>query len=245
LIKISEEKEFKKQLSNLGRYLIQKAEAEIKELNQKTLFQKAEIKKRNLERSDDRTLKLKQSFDDSYNQFLNQSLSSTLLNGKERFLKIKNNLINQLKASLFKLIKENINNNYTSYIDYILESIKKVKKTIDKPQEIELIFNNKDYNYFIKNFDKIVDLFKNPIEINEDTKDFIGGFKVSLVGGVISYDYTIDNLINKNSSFIQMEISKIINDSEIKEIELEFEEFIKNKKKLITEHLIQYDQIQI
>jgi len=49
-LNISEEKELKKQLGNLGRYLIQKAEIEIKELNQKTLFQKAEIKKRILER---------------------------------------------------------------------------------------------------------------------------------------------------------------------------------------------------
>ena len=79
----------------------------------------------------------------------------------------------------------------------------------------------------------------------EDKRDFIGGFKVSLVGGVIFYDYTIDNLINKKYSFIQMEISKIINDSEIKEIELEFENFIKNQKELITEYLIKYDQIQI
>jgi len=188
---------------------------------------------------------LKQSFKDSYSQFLNQSLSSTLLNGKGKFLTIKNNLIKKLKASLFKLIREKIDKNYASYIDYILDSIKNVKKTIDKSQDIELIFNDKDYNYFIKNFDKIVDLFKNPIEIDEDKRDFIGGFKVSLVGGVISYDYTIDNLIDKNSSFIQTEISKIINDSEIKEIEIEFEEFIKNKKKLITEYLTQYDQIQI
>ena len=188
---------------------------------------------------------MKQHFIDSFDQFLNQSLSSTLLNGKEKFLNIKNNLIKKLNASLFKLIREKMDNNYASYIDYLLDSIKIVKKTIDKPQEIELIFNNKDYNYFIKNFDKILDLFKNPIEINEDKRDFIGGFKVSLVGGVISYDYTIDNLIKKNSSFIQMEISKIINDSEIKEIEIGFEEFIKNQKKLITEYLTQYDQIQI
>ena len=187
---------------------------------------------------------MKQHFIDSFDQFLNQSLSSTLLNGKEKFLNIKNNLIKKLNASLFKLIREKMDNNYASYIDYLLDSIKIVKKTVDKPQEIELIFNNKDYNYFIKNFDKILDLFKNPIEINEDKRDFIGGFKVSLVGGVISYDYTIDNLIKKNSSFIQMEISKIINDSEIKEIEIGFEEFIKNQKKLITEYLTQYDQIQ-
>ncbi|MFX1290350.1 MAG: V-type ATP synthase subunit E [Promethearchaeota archaeon] len=236
---------FKKQLGNLGRYLIERAQIEIKELNQKTLFQKAEIKKRFIERSEERTIKLKQHFKESYDQFLNQSLSSTLLSGKEKFLNIKNNLIKELKLSLFKLIKQRIDNNYKFYIDYLLNSIKNVTKTIDNPQEVELILNNKDYDYFIKNFDKIVNLFKNPIEINKDKRDFIGGFKISLVGGVISYDYTIDNLINRSSSYLQMEISKIIDDSEIKEIEIEFEEFIKNQKKLITEYLTKYDQIQI
>ena len=72
---------------------------------------------------------------------------------------------------------------------------------------------------------------------------YIGGFKISLVGGVISYDYTIDTLINKNSSFIQMQIAKIVNDSEIKAIEKEFEEYIINQKQLITEYLKEYDQI--
>jgi vacuolar-type H+-ATPase subunit E/Vma4 len=244
-LKIPEEKDVKKQLSNLGLFLIEKAQNEIKELNQKTMFQKADIKKRFLERSDERSLRLRSHFIENYEQFLNQSLSTTLLKGKERFLRTKNILITTLKTSLFKLIKENIKINYSAYIQYLLNSIKKVKNTIDKPQDIELIFNNEDYNYFIENSDKIENLFKNPVEINKDRREFIGGFKISLVGGVISYDYTIDNLINKNSSFIQMEIAKVLSDSEIKDIEKVFEEYIDNQKEKITEHLRKYDQIQI
>ncbi|MHA2392323.1 MAG: hypothetical protein ACXAEX_10135 [Promethearchaeota archaeon] len=244
-MKIPEEKDVKKQLSNLGLFLIEKAQNEIKELNQKTMFQKADIKKRFLERSDERSLRLRSHFIENYEQFLNQSLSTTLLKGKERFLRTKNILITTLKTSLFKLIKENIKINYSAYIQYLLNSIKKVKNTIDKPQDIELIFNNEDYNYFIENSDKIENLFKNPVEINKDRREFIGGFKISLVGGVISYDYTIDNLINKNSSFIQMEIAKVLSDSEIKDIEKVFEEYIDNQKEKITEHLRKYDQIQI
>jgi len=167
------------------------------------------------------------------------------LKGKEKFLNLKNNLIKKLKTTLFNFIGEKIEKNYPIYIEYLLNSIKTVKKNIDKPEEIELILNKKDYNHFIKNYDSVSDLFKSPVEINQGRLDFIGGFKISLVGGVISYDYTIDNLINKISSFIQIEISKIINDSEIKEIEKEFEEFINNQKKRIPEHLIKYDQIQI
>jgi len=214
-------------------------------LNQKTLFQKAEIKKRDLERSNDRSLKLKDHLIESYNQFLNQSLSSTLLRGKERVLNIKNRLINELKISLFNLIRDRIDKKYSSYITFLLKSISNVKKTIDKPQEIELILNSKDYNYFIENFDKIVNLFKNPVEINKDRQDFIGGFKISLVGGLISYDYTIDTLINKHLPYIRMEVTRVISDSEIKETEKEFENFIQEQKEKITEYLILYEQIQI
>jgi vacuolar-type H+-ATPase subunit E/Vma4 len=157
---------------------------------------------------------------------------------------LKNRLIKELKSSLAKLIEEKLNKNYPMYIENLVYNIRKVKETINKSQEIELIFNNKDYNYLLNNYSKIQDLFKNPIEINKDKNDFIGGFKISLVGGVISYDYTIDNLIDIKSSFIQMEISKIVNDSEIKQIEHNFSKFIQNQKTKITKYLEQYDQIQ-
>ena len=175
---------------------------------------------------------------------MNQSLSLTLLKGKEKFLNLKNRLIKELKRSLSELVEEKIEKNYSKYIEFLIKNIREIKKTIDKLQGIELIFNSKDYNYLLKNYGKIQDLFKNPVEINKDRIDFIGGFKISLVGGTISYDYTIDNLINIKSSFIQMEISKIVNDSEIKQIENNFNNFIQNQKTKITEYLTQYDQIQ-
>jgi len=244
-VKISVESEIKKQIGNLGLYLIDKAQKEIKELNQKTLFQKAEIKKRYLERSHERSLKLKDHLIESYEQFLNEALSSTLLKGKERFLSLKNRLIKELKTSLLNLIKDKFKKNYSGYIAYLLKSINNVKNIISKTTDIELIFNSEDYSYFLKKFDKIEDLFKNPVEINKDQNDFIGGFKISSVGGIISYDYTIDTLINKCLPFIQTEVSKIINDSEIKKIEREFENFIQKQKEKIAEYLILYEQIQI
>ena len=160
-------------------------------------------------------------------------------------MKLKNKLIKELKTSLFNNIKVNIKNNYSNYIKFLLKIIKKIKKTVDKPQAIELILNSKDYSYFLQNSEKIQNLFKNPVEINKENMDFIGGFKISLGGGLISYDYTIDNLINKKSSFIQIEVSNIVNDSEIKEIDKDFNTFIQNQKTKIIEYLKQYDQIQI
>jgi vacuolar-type H+-ATPase subunit E/Vma4 len=244
-LKISEERGFKERIGNLGLYLIDKAQKEIDELNRQTLFQKAEIKKRNLERSHERVQKLKEQFIENYNQFLNQSLSSTLLQGKEKFLNLKNTLIKSLKINLLNHIKNKIASNYTNYLDFLFRNINNIKKNIDKPQAIEIIFNSEDYKYFIENPEKIQGLFKNPIEINKDRVDFIGGFKVSLVSGLISYDYTIDNLINRKSSFIQKEISKIVDDSEIKEIENQFNNFIQNQKSKVNEYIKKYDQIEI
>ena len=189
-------------------------------------------------------MRLKDHLIESFEQFLNQSLSSTLLKGNEKSLDLKNRLIKELKNSLFNLIRDKIKKNYSGYITYLLKSINSLKNIVDKPQGIELLLNSKDYNYFIKNFDKVAGLFKNPIDINKDQHDFIGGFKISLIEGIISYNYTIDNLIDKYSSFIQIEISKVINDSEIKENEKEFKNFIQNQKEKITEYLRLYEHIQ-
>jgi vacuolar-type H+-ATPase subunit E/Vma4 len=172
-------------------------------------------------------------------------LSSTLLGGKEKFLNLKNNLIKTLKTSLLNQIKNRIHDNYLKYLNFLFNIIKRIKNTIDKPQAIEIIFNSKDYDYFLKNSEKIQDHFKTPVEINKERIDFIGGIKVSLGSGLISYDYTIDNLVEKKSSFIQREISKIVDDSEIKEIEKQFNIFIQNQKSKIIKYLRQYDQIQI
>ncbi|MFX1550740.1 MAG: V-type ATP synthase subunit E family protein [Promethearchaeota archaeon] len=222
-----------------------KAQKEIDELNRQTLFQKAEIKKRNLDRIQERAQKLKEQFIENYNQFLNQTLSSTLLEGKEKFLNSKNSLIKSLKMSLFNHIKKLIEDNYMNYISFLLKIAKRIEINAKPSQSIELIFNSKDYNYFLENPEKFQDQFRNTIEINKDQEDFIGGFKISLGSGLLSYDYTIDNLINKKSSFIQREMSKIVNDSEIKEIENNFNIFIHNQKSKISEYLKQYDQIQI
>jgi len=225
--------------------MIEKAQKEIMDLNQQTLFQKAEIKKRYIDKTVERSSKIRKRFAKNYTNYLNQSLSSTLLRGKEIVLIIKNKIINNLKITLNSLISEKINKNYANYIKYLIDSIKNVKPNIEKHKDIELLLNSKDYDYFLKNFSKLENLFEVPVEIHEDKKDFIGGFKVILGGGLISYDYTIKNLIDKNSVFIQMEISKIIDNIEIKSIENKYDNFIQVQKNKITEVLRKYDQIQI
>jgi len=162
---------------------------------------------------------------------------------KERFLDLKNGLVKDLTNDLYQLIKEKINVNYENYIKFLLDTIKKNIDNLDKYQKITILFNSKDYNYFSKNSDKIQNLFNNSVEIKKNNIEIIGGFKILLNEGKINYDYSISNLIDKNSTFIEMDFSKIVSDSEIKLIEDKFEDFIQNQKLRIEGYLKEYDRI--
>jgi len=233
----------RERFGNLGIYLIEKAKEEIRDINRQTLFQKADIRKRYIERANENSLKIRKQFINTYNQYLNNILSETLLESKEKILDLKNRILDDLKNSINNLIKEKINKNYTNYINFLLDIFRSNKHFIDKSSKIVILFNSKDFDYFNKSSVKIKNLFKNEIEIQKYSEELIGGFKVQLFKGTIYYDYSIDNLINESSSSIQKKISTLVSDSEIKDIEHNFEEFIQNKKLGIEDYLKDYDRI--
>ncbi len=240
---MSEEKSLKEQIGNLGLYLIGKAKKEIKKNSQQLFFEKAKIKKILAEQINEKSLKIKNRFTESYINFLNDALSSNLLRAKQYSLDLKNRLLKEFRSDFFDNIKKSINKNYSNYINYLLESIKKNSTLITKQSDIVIILNFKDYDYFKQNANKIKNLLKNEVVINKSKEDFIGGFKILQTNGNITFDYTINNLINKNSSLIQSEFLKVISDSEIKDIGRKFEEFIQKQKVSIERELKDYDKI--
>jgi len=243
LIRISEEKDLKERFGNLGLYLVEKAKEEIKEINRQNLFQKAEIRKRYIDRSNESSSRIRRHFIETYKQYLNSKLSKTLIDSKEEVLKIKNQLVEKLKNFIKNYLKEKIEISYSNYINFLIDKIKENKNLIDKPPKMIIIFNSKDFNYFNENPNKLKNLFKNSIELKKDPHQSIGGFKVILANGEISFNYSVDDIINENLSIIQQEFSNIISDSEIKEIESNFENFIQNQKKSIKQYLENYDRI--
>lgn len=243
MIRISEEKNLKERFGNLGLYLVEKAKEEIKEINRQNLFQKAEIRKRYIDRINESSLRTRGHFIETYNQYLNSMLSKTLLDSKEEVLKIKNQLVEKLKNFIKNHLKDKIENSYSTYINFLIQKIKENKDFIDKHSNIIIFFNSKDFNYFNENTNKLKNLFKNAIEIKKDPHQLIGGFKVILANGEISFNYSVEDIINENLSIIQKEFSKIIADSVIKDIESNFENFIQNQKKGILQYLVNYDRI--
>ncbi|MBD3342939.1 MAG: hypothetical protein GF353_27835, partial [Candidatus Lokiarchaeota archaeon] len=80
MMKVSQEKkELRKNFGELGMFLINKARNEIRNINEQTLFEKAKVKKEYIERTSDRSAKLREKFVSTFNQLLNDSLSSTII----------------------------------------------------------------------------------------------------------------------------------------------------------------------
>ena len=235
----------KERFGKLGLHLIDQAENDIKNINQQTLFQIAEIKKKNRDRAEESLLKMKEHFNETFNRLLNNSLSSSLIKIKEEILKSKNKLMAELISDLTNLIEKKINDNYSNYTDFLLKSLKNIAYVVDKPPEIIITLNSRDFVFFNSNKDKIEKIFKNNIKLNKSEKDFTGGFICTVPAVNISYNDTIENQLKKNTSIIEIEFSKIFSESEtdIKQLENFYLKFIQNQRQLINNYLQDYERI--
>jgi vacuolar-type H+-ATPase subunit E/Vma4 len=247
-ITISEEKQLKEKFGNLGMYLIDKAQEEIKDLNQKILFQKAEIRKRFSDRTNESALKTRKHLISTFNQFLNKLLTSTLSELRERVLNLKKDLIKELKTEIDEDIKNIIKKSYSKkgieiYSNFLFNTIKNVSAMTNKLDDVILILNHKDYDHFSKNPDDLQTQFDHKIVLKKSSEDFIGGFKIIHKNEKVFYDYTIETILKKNESLIQKEFSKFFDDSDIQILKDEFEQFIKKLRSNIEEYLKKYDRI--
>ena len=233
----------KQRFGKLSLNLINQAENEIKKINQQTLFQMAEVRKKARERTLENSLKMKAYFNETYNKLLNNSLSSYLLKIKEEVLKSKNKLMLELISDLKDLIKDKIKNNYSSYIKFLLKNLESIKQFVDKPPEIVIHLNSIDFKYFSNNLGKIENILKNKVSLIKSKEEFTGGFKCVITTGNLSYDYTIENQLKKSIPIIEIEFSKIFSDSEpeVEALENNYIQFIQNQKLAVNEYLKKYE----
>jgi len=235
----------KEKFGKLGLHLIDQAENDIKNINQQTLFQIAEIKKKNRDRAEESLLKMKEHFNETFNRLLNNSLSSSLIKIKEEILKSKNKLMSELISDLTNLIEKKINDNYSNYTDFLLKSLKNIAHVVDKSPEIIITLNSRDFVFFNSNKDKIEKIFKNNIKLNKSEKEITGGFICIVPAVNISYNDTIENQLKKNTSIIEIEFSKTFSESEtdIKQLENFYIKFIQNQRQSINQYLQDYERI--
>lgn len=186
---------------------------------------------------------MRKNFNEIYNNLLNNFLSSSLLKIKEEVLKTKNKLMLDLISALTDLIEDKIKNNYASYIAFLLTILQSIKPIIDKPPEIRITFNSKDFSYFSGYMNKIEKIFTNKVKLIKSEKEFTGGFVCVLTAGNISYNYTIENQLKRNNTIIEITFSKIFSDFEanVKNLENKYVQFIQNQKLALDNYLKDYE----
>lgn len=224
-------------------YIIKEADSDIKSINQQILFQIAETKRKNKERISESSIKMRENFNEIYNNLLNNFLSSSLLKIKEEILKTKNKLMLNLISALTDLIKDKIKNNYESYIAFLLTILENIKPIIDKPPEIGITLNSNDFSYFSGNLNKIEKIFTNKVKLIRSEKEFTGGVVCVVTAGNISYNYTIENQLKRHITIIEITFSKIFSDFEedVKNLENTHIQFIRNQKFAINDYLKDYE----
>lgn len=237
------ERELRERFGNLGMYLVEKAQKQVKEMNQQTLFQKAEIKKTYRERTQEQANKKRAKFIEDYKEKLNTSLSKTLLWSKEKLLNLKNDLVKKTKELLIDSVKKSMEKNYEDYLKYLNQALSKVSEKVNKSLELTLIFNNRDYEHFKNNLAELKEYFENSIDLAKSKEEIIGGFIINVEEQQISYDNSLNSLIEENYSFLEKNLTNLISELKIKEIENEFKEFVENKKSNIENELRRYERI--
>ncbi|MEJ2251589.1 MAG: hypothetical protein P8Y70_17750 [Candidatus Lokiarchaeota archaeon] len=243
MIKISEEKDLKREFGYLGMYLIDKAQNEIKNLNQRTLFQKAEIKNMYKERIKKRSEKIKDQFIKDYNQKLNNKLTETILKSNEMVLSLKNRLIIKLKEALFSELEQKIDQNYPNYIDYLIKSLKNIKDVLGNLSKVIIYLNKRDYDYFSDKDTQLKDLFGKNLSIEKTQEEYFKGFILESKEESISYNYSFKDLIQQNLSMIEIKFTNLISESQIEDLQNEFEKIIQKEKENINEYLEEYARI--
>jgi vacuolar-type H+-ATPase subunit E/Vma4 len=149
----------------------------------------------------------------------------------------------ELVSDLTGLINSKIKKEYSAYIEFILKTLENIKYIIDKPPELIISFNTRDYDFFSNNKELLTKLFKNKVKIKKSEVNFTGGFVCFVATGNISYNYTIKNQLKKKTSIIEIEFSKIfLNfESDIKTLENNYAQFIQSQKLAVDEYLNDYE----
>lgn len=186
---------------------------------------------------------MKENFNEIYNNLLNNFLSSSLLKIKEEILRVKNKLMLDLVSGLTNLIKDKIKNNYSNYIGFLLTILEDIKFIIDKPPEIIITLNSRDFSYFSKNMNKIEQIITNKVKLTKSDKEFTGGFICVVTAGNISYNYTIENQLKRNITIIEINFSKIFSvfEEDVKNLENMYIQFIQNQKLAKDDYLKDYE----
>ena len=239
-----EEDEFKskKEFGNLGLYLIENAEGEIKEIERKQVLLNSSLKKRKNERIEQILNKKEKQFKDQYNSQINESTVSILLDLKNQLLDLKNKLIFNFKNDFKEELAIKISKNYDQYIKYLLRIIKEKVDDLKVHKKMLLILNSDDYNYLNNHKGLLQSLQIDNYELQESEKESIGGYILMIPEESFILNYMLENQINLKTNAFESLLTRDLSslDESYYDINEKFEksiDAIRNKIQIYLEKL--------
>jgi len=193
----------KKELGNLGLYLVENAENEIKEIERKQVLLNSSLKKRKNERIEQILNKKAKQFKDQYNSQINESTVSVLLDIKNQLLELKNKLITNFKNDFKEEIALKISKNYDQYIKYLLKLMKEKVDDLKVHKKMTFILNSNDYNYLNNHKGLLQSLQIDNYELQKSEKESIGGYILIIPEESFILNYMLENQINLNTNAIE------------------------------------------
>ena len=232
----------KKEFGNLGLYLVENAEDEIKEIERKQVLLNSSLKKRKNERIEQILNKKVKQFKDQYNSQINESTVSILLDLKNQLLDLKNKLIFNFKNDFKEELAIKISKNYDQYIKYLLRIIKEKVDDLKVHKKMLLILNSDDYNYLNNHKGLLQSLQIDNYELQESEKESIGGYILMIPEESFILNYMLENQINLKTNAFESLLTRDLSslDESYYDINEKFEksiDAIRNKIQIYLEKL--------
>jgi len=232
----------KKEFGNLGLYLVENAENEIKEIERKQVLLNSSLKKRKNERIEQILNKKEKQFKDQYNSQINESTVSILLDLKNQLLDLKNKLIFNFKNDFKEELAIKISKNYDQYIKYLLRIIKEKVDDLKVHKKMLLILNSDDYNYLNNHKGLLQSLQIDNYELQESEKESIGGYILMIPEESFILNYMLENQINLKTNAFESLLTRDLSslDESYYDINEKFEksiDAIRNKIQIYLEKL--------
>ena len=236
----------KKEFGNLGLYLVENAENEIKEIERKQVLLNSSLKKRRNERIEQILNKKAKQFKDQYNSQINESTVSILLDIKSQLLDLKNKLITKLKNDFKEEIALKISKNYDHYINYLLKIMKeKVDDLKVHKKKMTFILNSKDYNHLNNHKGLLQSLKIDNYELRKSEKETIGGYILIIPEESFNLNYMLENQINLHTNAFESLITEELSllEESYYDINEKFEKSIEDIRKKIHIYLEKLEEL--
>ncbi|MHA1820416.1 MAG: V-type ATP synthase subunit E family protein [Promethearchaeota archaeon] len=196
---------FKEQFLGLGYYLARKAKNVVKNIKKSTNQQIQKINEDFARELIEELKTMSSKFVTEYEYRLNEQISENIKEINIKIIEAKNKLFDNLLNEFMNHIKEDIDNNYDRYLEFIAGSITK-RAEIFKGEAFEIYLNERD----IERRERLQELLKiENYTIIETPIETISGYVLKNKSETIKVDDRIENIIEIHINRLKQEFGQI------------------------------------